>query len=511
MENEIKHISLPVNYSIDTNFKNDKFIKLRLDFAHDGENFNHTYFAKETLENNKGSLFLSPLLGHIIQNQDGNYDFGGHDIDFIPNPYQDNQIQQIYLETILGIIPPEEMAEFEIKEVNGKNRVFVNGLLYKKYSNFAEDILKENVKTAVSMETEILKYSYSIKDNSYNILDFDYTGITFLGRNAKPAMEGANAQFYEEHKLNNIHEQMSIVLQDLKNVFSLEDNNKNQNEGGIQLMNENTEATSVTDIPAADNTDNASIAPIDSSVQNTNDTAETISTENLTAQGNDNALETVTFNTEVKTFSKTFEISHEDIRYGLYQALAVVEEADNRCYWIDGVYDNFFDYSDYESKNKCYRQHYTVSNDEIIFVGERTEMFIEKLTSSELAALNTMRSTYEAQSAELNELRTFKSNYDSAAKNALIDKWEEKIGSYQEFTELKANYSKKSIDEIEVICKCIFADNNAFTGVKPPAATYAKIKTNEFTPVTVPVHEETQTEVPKAYNGFIEEYSSIKN
>lgn len=510
MEN-IKYISLPVNYSIDTNFINDKFVKLRLDFAHDGENLNHTYFTKEALESNKSSLFFSPLLGHIVQNQDGSYDFGGHDIDFIPNPYQDNKVQQVYLETILGIIPPEEMAEFEIKEVNGKNRVFVNGFLYKKYSNFAEDILRENIQTAVSMETEILKYSYSIAEDLYNILDFEYTGITFLGKNVKPAMEGANAQFYEENKLNDIHEQMNIVLQDLKNIFSLEDNNKNQNKGGIQIMGENTETIPVADVSTTDKADNTSTSSENSSVQNTSNTAGSTPTEGLTSSGNENTSETPTVDTEVKTFSKTFEISHEDIRYSLYQALVVVEEADNRCYWIDEVYDNYFDYSDYESKNKCYRQYYTVSNNEIMFTGERIEMYIEKLTSSELATLNTMRSTYEAQSAELNDLRAFKSNYDLATKTALVDKWAEKIGDCQEFTELQANYSEKSIEEIEIACKCIFADNHAFTGNNLPAATYAKTKSNEFTPVSVPIHEVTQTETPKAYNGFIEEYSSIKN
>lgn len=276
-------------------------------------------------------------------------------------------------------------------------------------------------------------------------------------------------------------------------------------------MGDNIEATPVADVSTTDVADNTSATPVDDSVQNTNNTTETIPTEDSTSQENDNALETQASDTEVKTFSKTFEISHEDIRYGLYQSLAVVEATDNKCYWIDEVYDNYFDYSGYEDKNKCYRQYYAVSNDEIMFSGERIEMFIEKLTSSELATLNTMRSTYEAQSAELNELRTFKSNYDLAEKTALVDKWEEKIGNCQEFTELKANYSEKSINEIEVVCKCIFADNNAFTETKAPATTYAKTKTNEFTPVTVPVHEDTPTEVPKAYNGFIEEYSSIKN
>lgn len=438
-------------------------------------------------------------MGHIIQDQNGDYDFGGHDIDFVPNPYKDNKIQQIYLETILGIIPPEELAEFEIKEVDGKNRVFVNGFLYKNYSNFAEDILRENVKTAVSMETEILQYSYSVINNIYNILNFEYTGITFLGKNKTPAMKGANAQFYEEQKAKNIREQMSIVLQDLKSVFSLEDNNKNQNEGGTQIMENNREATPVVDIPVADTSvtdtsENTLTASVDNSTN-----AENGNTDNVPA-GNTALPEVNTSNTEVsetetnKTFSKTFEISHEDIRYGLYQILAVTEAADNKCYWIEEVYDNYFDYSGYEDKNKCYRQYYTVSNNEITLTGERIEMFIEKLTSSELTTLNAMRSTYEAQTAELNELRTFKSNYELANKTALVEKWEDKIGNYPEFAELKTNYTEKSIDEIEVTCKCIFADNNAFTEVQAPATTYAKTKANEFTPVTIPVHEEAVTD-----------------
>ncbi|MCM1315250.1 MAG: hypothetical protein NC244_07785 [Alistipes senegalensis] len=508
MEN-IKHMSLPVNYAIDTSFKNDKFIKLRLDFAHDGVNYNRTYFDKATLENKKNSLFLSPLLGHIKQDQDGNYDFGGHDIEFIPNPYQDNKIQQVYLETILGIIPPEEYAEFEIKEVDGKSRVFVNGFLYKNYSNFAEDILKQNVKTAVSMETEILKYSYSIQEDVYNIQDFEYTGITFLGRNCNPAMVGANAQFYEQNRLNNVHEQMNVILQDLKSVFSLEDNNKNQNEGGTQIMGENN-ATPLEQITETE-TVKEDLTAVDGSVQAEKDAVPAANTADADDTETKVATEDNTSDiSEKQTFTKVFEISHEDIRWGLYQALAVVESTDNTEYWIDEVYDGYFDYSTYSQSNTCYRQHYTVSDNEVTFTGERIEMFIEKLTSAERTALNTMRSTYETQSAELNELRAFKSNYDMANKQALIDKWEEKIGTCQEFVDLKANYSEKSIDEIEVKCKCIFADNNAFMKVKAPSGTYSK-KISEFTPITVPVHEETEPKQPKAYNGFIEEYSSINN
>ena len=99
MSNENLHMSLPIHYSIDEEFDNDKFVKLRLDFAHDGINPNHTRFTKEILESKKKSLFLSPILGHITQTDDS-YEFNGHDMEFRPNPFQNNKMQMFYLENI---------------------------------------------------------------------------------------------------------------------------------------------------------------------------------------------------------------------------------------------------------------------------------------------------------------------------------------------------------------------------------------------------------------------------
>ena len=173
------YASLPVNYSIDNSFDNEKFLKLRLDFAHDGINRKKTRFSSEILEAKKSGLFLSPLLGHIVRTEDGSYKFGSHDMEFRPNPFKNNEVQTFYLESILGIIPPEEYADFEIKQVNGQSRVFVTGYLYKKYSNFAEDLLREYESTPVSMETEIKKYTYSADEDVYDVLDFEALSLLF--------------------------------------------------------------------------------------------------------------------------------------------------------------------------------------------------------------------------------------------------------------------------------------------------------------------------------------------
>lgn len=495
------YASLPVNYSIDNSFDDEKFIKLRLDFAHDGINRKKTRFSSELLEAKKNSLFLSPLLGHIIKTEDGRYKFGSHDMEFRPNPFKNNEVQLFYLENILGIIPPEEYADFEIKKIDGQNRVFVTGYLYKKYSNFAEDLLKEYESTPISMETEIKKYTYSAEEDVYDVLDFDYKGITFLGQEITSGMINANAQIYAvDDKIKN---QMVIMLQDLKNIFNLSADDTNTEKGGLSMDN------------------NQEVMPIETISNNSNDIVEMANTENtldtvevIAESKEDNTVsqtvETVENFEQTPTvnFIKSFSISHEDIRAGLYDKLIPIEQADQEEYFIENVYDDYFEYYSWNTK-KTYRQKYTISIDGTIdFVESRIELYVEKLTSDEKAVLDAMRQNYDNQTAELNSLREFKANYDMVNKQSIMDKWSAKIGNTQEFTELMANeqFKNYAIEELETKCKCIFADNTAFSCNF--AVTSKKEK--DFNPISIPVNTtNAQNEnATKPYNGFIEEYSS---
>lgn len=521
MENVI-HNSFSVNYSIDTSFNSDKFVKLRLDFAHDGINRKKTRFSSEILEEKKDGLFLSPILGHIIQNEDGTYRFGSHDIEFRPNPYQDNKPQNYYIETILGIIPPEEYADFEIKQINGQNRFFVTGYLYKKYSNFAEDLLKEYENTPVSMETDILKYTYSAEEDVYDVLDFRYNGITLLGQEVTPGMIDANAQLFTAEK--DTKEQIIIMLQELKSLFCLNADDKNNEKGGL-IMNDNQEGTPVSatseDTPDTTDATNNENTPVinESTIENSegvsdsvkenanNQTPDTVVPNNITENfEQEGTIETPKIS-EPTGFIKTFSISHEDIRSSLYEKLMSVEEADNACYYIDNVYNDYFEYSSYEAK-KCYRQKYSVGADgSIEFSESRIELYVEKLTVDEKSVLDAMRQNYDAQTAELNSLREFKGKYDLAEKEAVMNKWSTKIGTTQEFTALMENnnYAAYSKEDIETKCKCIFADNTAFN------CNYAadNNKAKEFSPISITLNNTDEEDTSSApYNGFVEKYKS---
>ena len=400
--NEMKHISLPAKFSIDTTFDSDKFIKIRLDFAHDGINPNHSRFTKEILAEKKNTLFLSPILGNIKQNDDGEFEFGGHDMEFRPNPFHDNQMEMFYIEQILGIIPPEELADFEIKEVDGRNRVFVNAYIYKKYSNYAEDILKQYEQSPVSMEIDILKYSFSVIDNVYDIEDFKYTGITILNQNFGTGMAGANLKLFSSQE--ELKSQMFVMLQDLKAAFKFEDDNKNTEERRGENLKTNTNFDNVTNenvdnstpvTPEVNAEDTNPVEPVNEPV--VNDEAPVENMEQSTEASVEDTIEstTETFNTE--NMVRTFTISHDDILYALYN---LMDASCDSYYYITDVYDTYFDYVDSTCNFKnCKRKNY--SKDDAtgsVQLGEDVgNIFIEKLTESEKTALDMLRNTYSSE------------------------------------------------------------------------------------------------------------------
>ena len=163
-------------------------------------------------------------------------------------------------------------------------------------------------------------------------------------------------------------------------------------------------------------------------------------------------------------FVKTFELSHEDIRCGLYTLLANIETEKDDDYFIDAVYDTCFDYISWRS-NTVYRQKYTKDGENVAFEGDPYEIFVEKLTADEKAALDTMRANYESMQTEVTSLRDYKAKIEAefalAEKQEIIDKWSENLKDSAEFAALKDKLNEYSKEDLERECKCIFADAKA--------------------------------------------------
>lgn len=100
-------------------------------------------------------------------------------------------------------------------------------------------------------------------------------------------------------------------------------------------------------------------------------------------------------------YSKTFELSHDDIRSALYELLAPLEETLNEWYWIVSVYDKYFIYQ--SCCGNYYKQEYTKENDTVALSGERQEVFAEFVTAEEKAELDEMRANYSSISKKLSK------------------------------------------------------------------------------------------------------------
>ena len=161
----------------------------------------------------------------------------------------------------------------------------------------------------------------------------------------------------------------------------------------------------------------------------------------------------------VKTF--TIELSHEDVRYALYNLIGTYEEEDNEWYSIRSVYDNYF-YMQGLCTNKLYKVNYTVDGSSVSLTGDRQEMFEIIVSESEKLAIDKMREDYVALEAQYNELKAFKDNYDATElknqKDAIFARDEYSVLVDDDaFNALVAEADKYSVEEIETKADVIFA------------------------------------------------------
>lgn len=138
-----------------------------------------------------------------------------------------------------------------------------------------------------------------------------------------------------------------------------------------------------------------------------------------------------------KKFQRVYELSHSDIRCGLYALLAPFEENDGDYYWITDVYDDHFVYEGWVNEGAIYDQKYSKDDDNLSFEGDRVHLNKEYLTDNELVALKEMRSNY----AKFEEIQAKLEKYESEPKKMEIlesSDWDNIRG-----TEAFANISKE--------------------------------------------------------------------
>lgn len=457
----------------------DGLLPVHLQSCHTDLNVNGSNIESSVMEAALPSFSNRPILGYIHkvttdENPEGQWEFYSH------NMHEDENGDVVYDEYPIGIIPESCNAQLVYDEEKKKTYCEVDGYIFEEYSKAAE-ILQREEECSVSVELSIRELSYDAKQKFLNIEDFWFSGVTILGKTpqgneVKPGMTGSNIKLADFSSKNNSlfedYESKMVELQArIENLetacFNREQNSSVRTlskEGGnkenmtkfeelLAKYNKTVEDVTFDYSELSDEELEAKFAEVFGEDNNADGDNSGDNTTNEPSNDNEGDGENPTEpegttdgdnegeGQNFENMTKTFEISHDDIRYALYNLLSSYEDADNEWYYITGVYDSYFVYESWDG-GKIYGQKYTKDNDNVSFDGERYNLHKEYLTDSEYTEIQDMRSNY---SSIVEELNTYKSAEVFADKMTVFD--DEAYSEYLDTDEFKALMSKDSVNK----------------------------------------------------------------
>ena len=213
-----KKITIPSKFSLtnDTKVNNTNFHPVKLRVMSSGKNYNFSDFIKESLNKAKDTISYAPILANIVTREDGELDCNGHDIDYeMKIDYNGNlSVKETYVEKPVGVFI-ENSVEVKHDDANDVDYLEAYGYIWKNYSDMY-DILKRDEVKDVSVEIEVLDGGYRDSDGYYEIREFNILGVTCLGNNTLPAIEGSKIEFSvdkcNKDYMDNL-EELKVLLQ----------------------------------------------------------------------------------------------------------------------------------------------------------------------------------------------------------------------------------------------------------------------------------------------------------
>ena len=485
--------------NFESNSDIDGLQPVTLQACHIDKNINGSNIKQAVMEKALPSFKNRPILGYIHE-VNGQYEFYGH------NMHLDDDDNVVYDEIPVGIIPESCNARLEYDEEKGKTYCVVDGFLFNEYTK-ATEILQREKECSVSVELCIREMSYQAKDKYLDIEDFYFSGVTILGRDkdgdeVAPGMVGSNIKLSDFSAENNsmfsyakIEEKLVDTLEKLNATlesFNINSTGKEEVVVDKELFEE--AVTETVDAEVAEVSTEEEMTEIEEMSEETVDetpeveeTVEEMSEETVEESqeesNEDFAEESIEEQAEEPTeFSKVFEvkfeISHDEIRYALYNLIGQFDELDNECYMIRSVYDDYFVMQGW-CTGALYGCKYIKEEDNVSLDGERWTLHEELLTDSEKAKLDEMRANYSAIQEKLN---TYEKAELDAQKDAIFaDESYKEYLENDEFKSLISDKDKYSIDELKDKADIAFAKCVKKAGTFAAKSAEDKPKTSRHT------------------------------
>lgn len=509
-------VQIPAQFTINEEQNDDSLLFCKVKLMHSGENRNHSNVTDNALEKAAKCLAYKPILANFMEYIDESTgetlkDFTSHDMTL------NNDGSTNYIEKQVGCFTFDK-PYFEVEEETGHRFLYGYCAIPRLYTDAASIIERKNG-TKISVELSVNEMAYNVDTKILELTDVDITGATLLGKN--PAT------------LNNIEEGMKNARVDIID-FSRENNSVkfDKDDRIIELLEKlNTTLSGFENHQIKNNKqeggEGKEMNKFEELLKQYNKTVEDITFDY--AEMSDEELEVkfkecfeepsiedpVDPSDEGQGFEdkmvRSFELSHDDVRYGLYQLLEAIENSDNTFYWISDVYDTYFVYESY-GLDKIYKQGYTKDEEArtVAFEGDRVELFRELLTANEKAELESMRQNYEAlkefkENVEKNELHNKREELINSEKYAILAEKDEE-GKYinSDFEALVKNMDNYSVDELETRIKVMHSDYVS------EHSNFSHIDDEEKPKVLFVANSNSQKEAKKKipYGGIFEKYNN---
>lgn len=466
-------VQVPGNLTFDAaDNSTEGLLPVELQSCHIGKNANNTIIEEGVMTNALPSFSNRPILGYIHE-VDGEWHFYKH------NLHEDEDGEIVYDEIPVGIVPESCNARLEYDEEKDKTYVVINGYIFEEYSKAAE-ILRREKECAVSVELSIREFSYNAKEHCLVIEDMYFSGVTILGKHpdgedVAPGMVGSNIKLADFSAKNNSlfadkYETQIIEMQEKLDKLISCFNIDNSKKGGISMnhFEELLAKYSKTVEDIAFEYEGMSDEELDAKFEELFGEGETEPEDDSVVVENGDETEEVEMveeeseTTEVtetivenEAFTRTYELSHDDIRCALYGLLLPYEDADNTYYYISEVFDDYFVYESW-CGTTIYGQGYIKDEETVSFEGERYELFKELLTASEKAELEAMRSNYAAISEKL---KVYEDAEIEAKKVELLNADEyASVRESEDFAELIKDHASITYEELQAKCDQIILD-----------------------------------------------------
>lgn len=482
---DLKTLSFDADYEVDDTFDNDKYIRLRMRVMHDKVNPNKSSFTLDAIDKAKESIKNIPILAHVVEDEDGNLDFGGHDFNIESDKMNDDSYRIIYQEVPIGLVP--ETNDYCVAEYNDKNYVYVYGYVYRGYANYSEDIILRDKSIKISMEILVDRYEYNNLTGIAEILEYRYKGITLLGKKYGTGMELAEAKVFEfsdnskvlemSHELENEISKFNVNHSLLKESdIDFEKKEDDDLDEKLKLLEDYNVKVESLDF----NIDDISIEDLKVKLDEYNTKAE-----------EENERQFALIQQFIEELIEKLSVEKIVKEWGEYPKYAYVDHDDEK----QEVY--FWNREDW----KLYGASFAKSGDtvEIDFNtvkrfkfaiepfddGIRSEFsfnavkqvfecmengFVEKVNAIE-NDFNEYKTNYATPESEVVELKSFKENrlaedFENKVQE-VFSIFEDKLGKVEDFITLKSNYQGMSVDEVQKECYTILGIHSATFSNKP--------------------------------------------